>query len=93
MISGMEMVQPVLRGEVSEKPNASLFESVLQTVTEMTHQQVSSKMLMADVLAGRSENTHGALIELEKAELQMNLATVVRDKTAQAYNQIINMQI
>lgn len=84
------MINPSLK---TEKPNSYLFETTIEAVKNMSDQQIQAKMQMADVLMGRSENTHGALIELEKAELQMNLATVVRDKTAQAYNQLINMQI
>lgn len=78
----------------TEKPSeGSVFDVFMGTVENMSTQQTKAKWQMADVLAGHSDNTHGALIEMEKADLQMNLAAVVRDKTTQAYNQIINMQI
>lgn len=73
--------------------NASLFNQTLDAVQGMADNQATSKSEMMNVLMGNSDNTQGALIDTEKAELQMSLFTVVRDKVAQDYNQIINMQI
>lgn len=76
-----------------ESANSSMFEQILDSFTAMEKTQVSAKTEMADVLMGRSDNSHGALIALQKAELQMSFASSVRDKVVQGVNQLFNMQI
>ncbi|MED2737536.1 flagellar hook-basal body complex protein FliE [Bacillus toyonensis] len=76
-----------------EKVNGGLFNQILDSFVEMNKTQVDSKTQMADVIMGRSDNSHGALIALQKAELQMSFASSVRDKVVQGVNQLFNMQI
>lgn len=73
--------------------NQSGFEKLLDTVSGLDERQKFANKKVEDVLLGKSDDTHGALIALEKAELEMQLATVVRDKFTQGYQQIMNMQI
>jgi flagellar hook-basal body complex protein FliE len=80
-------------GQKDKKVNSSLFDQVLNSVSSMENTQVDAKTQMADVLMGRSDDSHGALIALQKAELQMSFASTVRDKVVQGVNQLFNMQI
>lgn len=73
--------------------NDTLFQNMFHTLQDMNQTQQEGNLKLEDVMTGKSDDTHGALIALEKAELQMKLATVVRDKFVQAYQQIINMQV
>ncbi|WP_341285489.1 flagellar hook-basal body complex protein FliE [Priestia megaterium] len=76
-----------------QKANSAMFEQILDSFSAMEKTQVTAKTEMADVLMGRSENSHGALIALQEAELQMSFAASVRDKVVQGVNQLFNMQI
>src|SRR5690625_88378 len=62
-------------------------------LTEMVNTQKKAKGEMIDVLLGRSDNAHQALINMEEAKLQMELAGVARDKITNGVNQLLNMQI
>lgn len=70
-----------------------MFESFLNSIDTMKKTQETSKLEMSEVLMGNSDNAHNALILLEKANLQMQFATAVRDKVVQGVNQILNMQV
>jgi len=62
-------------------------------LTEMVNTQNKAKGEMIDVLLDRSDNAHQALINMEEAKLQMELAGVVRDKITNGVNQLLNVQI
>lgn len=72
---------------VSEK------EGIMDTILNMNKEQVESTNLMTDVLNGKSEDTHGALIAAEKANTKMQLAVKIRDELIQTYEKMINIQI
>src|SRR5690625_7964065 len=57
-------------------------------LTEMVNTQNKAKGEMIDVLLDRSDNAHQALINMEEAKLQMELAGVVRDKITNGVNQL-----
>jgi|APAga8741244001_1050109.scaffolds.fasta_scaffold05522_5 flagellar hook-basal body complex protein FliE len=76
-----------------QEANPAMFEQILDSFSAMEKTQVAAKTEMADVLMGRSENSHGALIALQEAELQMSFAASARDKVVQGVNQLFNMQI
>ncbi|WP_456363798.1 flagellar hook-basal body complex protein FliE [Priestia aryabhattai] len=87
-------VDQALGGKVADnRANPAMFEQILDSFSAMEKTQVAAKTEMADVLMGRSENSHGALIALQEAELQMTFAGSVRDKVVQGVNQLFNMQI
>ncbi|WP_394555442.1 hypothetical protein C1N61_28320 (plasmid) [Priestia aryabhattai] len=94
-LSPVELKVNQALGETGVKQNANpaMFEQILDSFSAMEKTQVAAKTEMADVLMGRSENSHGALIALQEAELQMSFAASVRDKVVQGVNQLFNMQI
>jgi len=75
------------------KKGNSSFDRMMDTVEHINTTQVQANTKMEDVIEGKSEDSHGALIGLEKADIQMQFAVTVRDKVTQGYQQIINMQI
>lgn len=75
----------------SVKQSGSL--GLMNSIYEINNTQLNANSLVQDVISGNSDNTHGALIALEKADLQMQLAVTTRDKLIQGYQSIINMQI
>lgn len=46
-----------------------------------------------DLVTGKAENLHEAMIGFEKAETALKLLVQVRSKAIEAYNQIMNMQV
>ena len=48
---------------------------------------------MQDVAAGRNKDLHGAILAMEKADVQFRLLTQVRNKVIDAYREIMKMQV
>ena len=48
---------------------------------------------MQDVAAGRNKDLHGAVLAMEKADVQFRLLTQVRNKVIDAYREILKMQV
>jgi flagellar hook-basal body complex protein FliE len=48
---------------------------------------------MQDVAAGRTKDLHGAVLAMEKADVQFRLLTQVRNKVIDAYREIMRMQV
>jgi flagellar hook-basal body complex protein FliE len=83
----------LLKTNKTTQTEDTMFDRMFDTVKEINSTQVQANTKMEDVISGKSEDSHGALIGLEKADIQMQLAVTVRDKLLQGYQQIINMQI
>ena len=82
-----------LNKEVEKGNDGRLFDSMLDSVKAMNHTQIQSTNQMTQVIKGESDDTHGALIALEKADMQLSLGVTVRDKLIQGYQTLMNMQI
>jgi flagellar hook-basal body complex protein FliE len=76
-----------------EKITSSGFDALFSMVQTLNKEQKTADYKIEEVLTGHSDDTHGSLIALQKAELQMHFASVVRDKFVQGYQQIMNMQL
>lgn len=48
---------------------------------------------LQDVAAGRNKDLHGAVLAMEKADVQFRLLTQVRNKVIEAYREIMRMQV
>lgn len=62
-------------------------------VGDLNETQKVGQQKMSDIMTGKSDDTHGALIAVEKASLYTEIATTVRDKTVYGFNKIMDMQI
>ncbi len=59
--------------------------------TNAAHLQADGKM--QDVAAGRNKDLHGAVLAMEKADIQFRMLTQVRNKVIEAYREIMRMQV
>lgn len=59
--------------------------------TNAAHLQADGKM--QDVAAGRNKDLHGAVLAIEKADIQFRMLTQVRNKVIEAYREIMRMQV
>jgi flagellar hook-basal body complex protein FliE len=48
---------------------------------------------MQEVATGRTKDLHGAVLAVEKADVQFHLLTQVRNKVIDAYREIMRMQV
>lgn len=78
---------------LAENINKGNENGIKNIVGEMAETQKVSKSQLTDVLLGRADNAHEALINMEKAKLEMQYATSIREKAVSGINQMLNMQI
>lgn len=62
-------------------------------VENLNDTQKVGQQKMSDIMTGKSDDTHGALIAVEKASLYTEIATSVRDKAVYGFNKLMDMQI
>lgn len=87
------LTMPNVIGGAEQKSTTGSFDQLLNVIESANETQTSANALMSDVILGKSEDTHGAMIALEKASIQMELMVKVRDQLTEGYNKLINIQI
>lgn len=76
-----------------QEPKGPQFESLFaQEVDKLNTQMISADQAVSDLAAGKSENIHGALIEMQKANLSFRMLVEVRNKALSAYEELMRMQ-
>lgn len=55
--------------------------------------QLNADAKLQDVAAGRNKDIHGAVLAMEKADVQFRLLSQVRNKVIEAYREIMRMQV
>ncbi|MCE5229492.1 flagellar hook-basal body complex protein FliE [bacterium] len=74
-------------------PSQPKFESLFaQELDKVNAQMLDADKTVADIAAGKSENIHGALIDLQKANLSFKMLVEVRNKALDAYQELMRMQ-
>jgi len=62
-------------------------------VREANESHIVADLKAQDVAAGRNKDIHGAVLAVEKADVQFRLITQVRNKVIDAYREILRMQV
>jgi flagellar hook-basal body complex protein FliE len=65
-----------------------LFEKALQSVND---QQLQAQSLAKDFAVGKTSDIHGVMIAAEQANLTLQLATQVRNKAVEAYQDVMRI--
>ena len=77
-----------------ENPAAVNFSDVLTGAFSNAAQADSADKLSAlELLTGQSDDLSGLLLDMQKAELSLNLALQIRNKLVDAYTEISRMQV
>jgi flagellar hook-basal body complex protein FliE len=81
-------------GESGASGKATTFGDFLQNLVQETNQAaVTADQKLQDVAAGRNKDLHGAVLAMEKADVQFRLLSQVRNKVIEAYREIMRMQV
>ena len=87
-------IQPVSTGEKSTTGSgeafASMFQEAIGAVTSSANQ---ADQAVQNVLSGRNEDIHNALVTTQQADLTFQLFLGVRNKITSAYQSIMGMQL
>ncbi|HID69705.1 MAG TPA: flagellar hook-basal body complex protein FliE [Desulfobacterales bacterium] len=69
---------------------ADIIKSTISEVAKAEHQADKS---IEDLQTGKSKNLHEVMISVEKADISLKMLVQFRNKTLQAYEEIMRMQI
>ena len=70
------------------------FGSILtKAFRDASNLDAADKESSLQLLAGEADDFSGLLIDIQKAELSLNLALQIRNKVVDAYNEIMRMQV
>jgi flagellar hook-basal body complex protein FliE len=64
-----------------------------QAIDSINGTQAAADTAATQVLTGQSQDLSGAMIAMQKATVTFDLATQVRDKTLDAYNELMHTQM
>jgi flagellar hook-basal body complex protein FliE len=92
--STQNLVQGTEKVGATEETGGATFGDFLQNmVKEANDSQILADRKMEEVAAGRNKDLHGAVLQMEKADVQFRLLTQVRNKVIEAYREIMRMQV
>lgn len=92
-IGMIQQIAPVGGVSVPRTSEADFTTSLWTLVESMNETQKTAQNSMQDVVSGKSDDSAGALVALEKASLQLEIASTVRDKAVYAFNKLMDTQI
>jgi flagellar hook-basal body complex protein FliE len=62
-------------------------------VSELNAQLVTAEQGIQKLAAGTAENLHDVMLQLEQARLAMQVASQVRSRVLEAYQEVMRMQV
>ena len=72
---------------------ASFGDFLKKMVNEANSSQLEADHKLQEVAAGRNKDLRGAVLSLEKADVDFRMLTQVRNKVIDAYREIMRMQV
>lgn len=81
-----------LEGKSGSKDSSFLME-LERSVDEVNGLLREADRKSTELVTGKSENLHGAMITMEKAETALKLLVQIRNKAIEAYHEVMRMQV
>ena len=76
-------------GEVSP----SFAETLTKSIEEVNHLQKEADQAIEKLASGESQNVHGAMLAMNKADTAFRMTMQVRNKIVEAYQEVMRMQV
>ena len=92
-IAGILATQPITFGDSGENNVGSFADILTQSLRNAQDADSADKISALQLLSGQSDDLSGLLIDMQKAELSLNLALQIRNKVVEAYTEIMRMQV
>ena len=92
---GAPEIEPIAPGPIQSQPAAegpSFRETLSEYLSDVNNELIAADQGMADLASGRSQDVHGTLIAMQKADIQLRLLVEVRNKVIGAYEEVMRIQ-
>jgi len=76
-----------------EQPEGSFANVLTEALGTAAQADVADKVSSLELLIGQSDDLSGLMLDMQKAELSLNLALQLRNKVVDAYNEIMRMSV
>ena len=74
--------------------SAGSFADILtEALTTASEADMTDKLSTLELLTGQNDDLSGLMLDMQKAELSLNLALQIRNKIVDAYNEIMRTQV
>ena len=87
----------VNNGNIKNVENESIennFQSVLEdSLNKLNDQQISADKITSEFIAGEDVEVHEMMLNMEEANMSLQLAIQVRNKVVEAVKELTNMQL
>ncbi|CAI2718428.1 flagellar hook-basal body complex protein FliE [Nitrospina watsonii] len=75
-------------------PNAPSFKDTLsESIKQVDSLQKEADQAIEKLVSGESQNVHGAMLAVSKADLAFQMTMQVRNKIVEAYQEVMRMQV
>ncbi len=89
----VEQVRPEQEIVTEKKGQQSFSEVLSDAINGVDQTMKSSDGKVEDLIAGKSDNVHDAMISMQRAKLSFDLMVEVRNKVVETYQEVSRMQI
>jgi len=86
---GLDKPEPL--GEPNKNNNTSFSDMVAHAINSVDHAQKTADQNVENIITGKSDNIHGAMISMEKAKLSCQLMLHMRNKAVNTYKELSRM--
>ncbi len=98
MINGVQPINPNVivnkASSIQDKDNASSFSNVFSEAIKNVETELKQAQDLSNQLVnGEVQDLHQVMIQMEKANLGLQLTVQVRNKVVEAYQEIMRMQV
>ena len=81
------------RNDVPGQTNASFANILTEALGTASEADTVDKISSLELLMGQNDDLSGLMLDIQKAELSLNLALQIRNKIIDAYNEITRMSV
>lgn len=80
--------------ERNSKIGQNSFNEILkESITNLDNNITTTQQSLENIISGKSDDIHKFIVESEKTAINLQLTLQVRNKIADAYNEIMKMQV
>ena len=78
-------------GDNADKTGPSFGEALQNAISSVNSQQIQAGQLASDFAVGKTSDVHGVMIASQQATIALQLATEVRNKAVEAYQEVMRI--
>ena len=81
------------RSAALQSPSGNFTDIFTEAMNNVKDTDTADKASAVELLTGQTDDMSGLMLDMQKAEISLNLALQMRSKVLEAYNEIMRMQV